>query len=40
MKRFLTALLLVVANFFMMPPVDAEIQTYTGTDEYIVGEFS
>ena len=38
MKRFLTALLLVVANFFVMPPVDAEIQTYTGTDEYIVGE--
>lgn len=38
MKRFLTALLLVAANFFVMPPVDAEIQTYTGTDEYIVGE--
>ena len=38
MKRFLTALLLVVANFFVMPPVEAEIQTYTGTDEYIVGE--
>ena len=36
MKKFLAAL--IAATFFLMPSVNAEVQTYEGTDEYIMNE--
>ncbi|MBR4903930.1 MAG: tetratricopeptide repeat protein [Selenomonadaceae bacterium] len=38
MKKFLTAVL-AAGSLFLMPEVNAEIKTCTGTDEYIMSEF-
>ena len=38
MKKFL-ATLLIAGSLFLMPTADAVVQTYEGTDEYIMSEF-
>ena len=38
MKKILTALL-IAGSFFSMSAVNAEVQTYEGTDEYVMSEF-
>lgn len=38
MKKFLAALLIVGSLFFASTTVEAEVKTYTGTDDYTVGE--
>ena len=37
MKKFFAAVL-VVMSFFISPVANAEVKTYTGKDEYIIGE--
>ena len=39
MKKLLAAMLLVVGSLFLMPAAFAEIQTYEGTGEYVMGDY-